>query len=438
MKEIRNKNSGIRTHITVLCMLVVFSLFNCKKDSKDNTNLLLAALALSGPNGTATFNLSSNNSLLNGRNIDSSQNLSLSNLPSQSVGFLTNLSGEDPANYGDGGADGFADKFLTPEAVGIEVCQIVAYKSAAKGGPARGSETLENSNFLVFTPAMAAGLFGFLIPTNAGPCSAFLPAGLTNKENVSSFGLSIKQIPENEKEDYDRIGIVARAFTYYFKAEDLPENAYRYVDLILNNAQIEGLTPPGEARGIYWGQADRGDVVTKVFTKECYSSYLNSASFIFHQLLSREERSSPRYGCAFMENFVDAGSGSFINGLGTNVHFTNPNDFLNPAANSGTLTTDKSKKLKFKLPAAVSSLEKRDPFILVVDLDTKKGVGGNLLFNVSVENTLFWDSTGADNVFSPQNDLADRPNATSGSDNLTNTTRRNLIFHLPTILSETK
>ncbi|EMM84081.1 hypothetical protein LEP1GSC037_2964 [Leptospira interrogans str. 2006001854] len=60
--------------------------------------------------------------------------------------------------------------------------------------------------------------------------------------------------------------------------------------------------------------------------------------------------------------------------------------------------------------------------------------GMNLSFDISVDKTLFWDSTAADNVFSPQLDAADRPNATSGEDNLTNTARRNLIFHLPTVL----
>lgn len=63
-----------------------------------------------------------------------------------------------------------------------------------------------------------------------------------------------------------------------------------------------------------------------------------------------------------------------------------------------------------------------------MDLDTNKGTQGNLLFNVSADRALFWDSTGADNVFSPQLDAADRPNATSGEDNLTNTARKNMSF----------
>ncbi|EMM73950.1 hypothetical protein LEP1GSC038_2260 [Leptospira weilii str. 2006001855] len=60
------------------------------------------------------------------------------------------------------------------------------------------------------------------------------------------------------------------------------------------------------------------------------------------------------------------------------------------------------------------------------------------MFNVSIDNALFWDSNAADNVFSPQLNVADRPNATSGEDNMVTSTRKNLIFHLPTILSEMK
>ncbi|EMO27083.1 hypothetical protein LEP1GSC170_3294 [Leptospira interrogans serovar Bataviae str. HAI135] len=45
-------------------------------------------------------------------------------------------------------------------------------------------------------------------------------------------------------------------------------------------------------------------------------------------------------------------------------------------------------------------------------------------FDISVDNVLFWDSNSTNNVFSPQLDAADRPNATSGSDNLTTTSRK--------------
>lgn len=46
--------------------------------------------------------------------------------------------------------------------------------------------------------------------------------------------LRINQIPQNEKNNYDRIGLVIRTFRYYFNPTDLFENVYCYVDLILN------------------------------------------------------------------------------------------------------------------------------------------------------------------------------------------------------------
>ncbi|EMJ87813.1 hypothetical protein AYB34_11760 [Leptospira sp. ZV016] len=143
-------------------------------------------------------------------------------------------------------------------------------------------------------------------------------------------------------------------------------------------------------------------------------------------------------GCNYLESFIDSNSGSFINGLGSKEHFKRPNDFLNPPDSAGIETSDKTKKLKFKLPTPANSLGKHDPYILVLDLDTNKETQGNLLFNVSADNTLFWDSNDGNNVFSPQLNAADRLNATSGEDNLTNTARKNMIFHLPTIISSLK
>nr|WP_246838650.1 hypothetical protein [Leptospira stimsonii] len=75
---------------------------------------------------------------------------------------------------------------------------------------------------------------------------------------------------------------------------------------------------------------------------------------------------------------------------------------------------------------------------MVLDFNTTTTGSGKFRFDVSVDTVLFWDSNSTNNRFSPQLDSADRPNATDGSDNLTNTSRRNLIFHLPTILGQTQ
>ncbi|EMN28602.1 hypothetical protein LEP1GSC083_2683 [Leptospira interrogans serovar Pyrogenes str. L0374] len=80
--------------------------------------------------------------------------------------------------------------------------------------------------------------------------------------------------------------------------------------------------------------------------------------------------------------------------------------------------------LTFQLPAIANRLAETDAYFLVVPFDSSKGAG-RMLFEVSIDNVLFWDAN-------------DRPNATSGDDNLTNSTRKNLIFHVPTIVGSLK
>ncbi|WP_078128108.1 sigma factor sigX-regulated lipoprotein SrpA [Leptospira alexanderi] len=420
MKQNKNQLQRGMLTITAFAIAALFLVTDCKKEKDDNKELLLMAALLSGPNGTAEFKFSNTTNLLVARTKDSSRFLTLPDAVGQSPAFLTDLAGDNPQNYGDG--DGFNDKFLTPQAAEIQVCQIVAYKSVAKGGPARGSETLQNANFVSFNKN---GPFG------SGVCTAFTGIPITELSGTMKTALPINQIPQNEKNDYDRIGLVIRAFRYYFNPTDLPENAYRYVDLILNKPTLPTL--PGMENTIF---AERGDVSPVIFNYQAPQSFMTSPSLIFPELRPQNEFGS----YTFFESFIDASSGSLLkmpDGTSTNVAFGF--NSLNPAENfSGVPYTNSSQKLKFKLPASTDSLKKDDPYILIVDLDNAKGEKGNLLFNVSLDRVLFWDSTAADNVFSPQLDAADRPNATNGEDNLATTARKNLIFHLPTILSETK
>ncbi|EMY14188.1 hypothetical protein LEP1GSC043_3992 [Leptospira weilii str. Ecochallenge] len=423
MKQNKNQLQRGTLAITALAIAALFLVTDCKKEKDDNKELLLMAALFSGPNGTASFNFSNTTSLLAARTKDSSRFLTLPEAVGQEgSAFLTDLAGDNPQNYGDGNGDGFNDKFLTPQAAEIQICQIVAYKSVEKGGPARGSETLQNANFVSFN---MTGPFG------SGVCTAFEGKSITGLNGTMKTTLPINQIPQNEKEDYDRIGLVIRAFRYYFNPTDLPENAYRYVDLILNKPTPP--TFPGMENAVF---AERGDVSPVIFDYQAPKSFMTSPSLIFPELRPQNEFGS----YSFFESFIDASSGSLLkmpDGTSTNAAFGF--NSLNPAENySGVPYTDSSQKLKFKLPTSAKSLKKDDPYILVVDLNNAKGEKGNLLFNVSLDKVLFWDSTSADSVFSPQLDAADRPNATSGEDNLTTTARKNLIFHLPTILSETK
>lgn len=150
MKQNKNQLQRGTLAITALAIAALFLVTDCKKEKDDNKELLLMAALFSGPNGTASFNFSNTTSLLAARTKDSSRFLTLPEAVGQGSAFLTDLAGDNPQNYGDGNGDGFNDKFLTPQAAEIQICQIVAYKSVEKGGPARGSETLQNANFVSF------------------------------------------------------------------------------------------------------------------------------------------------------------------------------------------------------------------------------------------------------------------------------------------------
>ncbi len=124
--------------------------------------------------------------------------------------------------------------------------------------------------------------------------------------------------------------------------------------------------------------------------------------------------------------------------------FTNSEHVLNHPPIPVVPLNSTAQKLKFKTPVSTKNLNENDPYILIVNLDSfvkDSSVISNVVlrkdfvFNVSIDNALFWDSNAADNKFSPQLNAADRPNATSGEDNLVTSARKNLIFHLPTILA---
>ncbi|EMN15799.1 hypothetical protein LEP1GSC056_3123 [Leptospira borgpetersenii str. Brem 328] len=136
---------------------------------------------------------------------------------------------------------------------------------------------------------------------------------------------------------------------------------------------------------------------------------------------------------------IDSSSGRILKAEVSDEYnpFTNPERTLNPPSVAATDYTSAVQKLKFKTPAIIDNLDKKDPYILVIDLDFSKK-NKSILFNVSRDKVFFWDSNATDNVFSLQLDTNDRPNATSGNDNLTTTSRRNMVFHLPTILSKLK
>ncbi|MDI7187887.1 hypothetical protein QMM42_17070 [Leptospira santarosai] len=400
MKQNKNKSRRGMLKIAVFAMTALFSIVSCKKDNNDDKNLLLA-LGLAALNEKAEFKLSNTNSLASARMGNSQTYRS-----HFSSGKLLDLAGNDPQNYGDGAADGFTDHFITPAAAGIEICQIVAYKSVAKGGPPVGSETFENANWYL---RFGGGEFG--------PCSSIWPVGL--KGETSGFVDLHRPIPNEIIKDFDRIGIVAYSFLYYLSPEQTPDSAYRYTALFLNNMVRDNIPVGG---------INRGDVGAKIFSNGCPTSYLSTHNYIYFK--PTDMISNPN--CRINEVVMDSS-----NGLSLRSDFMTTETYQNPPIPSGSeYSTDIT--LKYKLPTAAAGLGAKDPYVLVVPFDSSKAGGGKLLFEVSVDNVVFWDSNDGNNIFSPQSNAADRPNATSGADNLANTARKNMIFHLPTIVGSLK
>ncbi|WP_061249521.1 sigma factor sigX-regulated lipoprotein SrpA [Leptospira alstonii] len=410
----QNEKRIIRGSLSIATFFTLFLFFLMSCGSKDSnkdliTNLVIAQiLAGSGDpsQGKAEFRLSNTNALLSARSSNVQQFRTLS---ATSDGFLTDLSGDNPQNYGDGSGDGFTDHFITPIAAALDICQIVAYKSREKGGPEPGKETLENASLILYD---AAVIFQDVNEKERRLCDYADRLSLV-PEKQASPRVDIKSIPTDQRADYDRIGIIASSLTYAFSPNDVPEDAYRYMSLELNNSY-------------------RGDIITDIFYDGCPNSFLNSPGSYFNEGITNDWVEGNT--CTVRPGMIDSNSGIFL--LNSEEYFTSPNRYKNPPlANSGVADTE-SRRLKYKKPSSMDALRSSDPYIMVLNLG--EGDPSNLLLDVSIDNVLFWDSNAADNQFSPQLDAQDRPNATSGVDNLTNTSRKNMILHLPTILSSKK
>lgn len=143
---------------------------------------------------------------------------------------------------------------------------------------------------------------------------------------------------------------------------DVPENSYRYVDLVLNN-------PIGSFSSDL--SITRGDVSPKLFNKNCPSSFTNSSSFIHSDLLKSENVGND---CNMGQLAIDSSSGRILKAEVSDEYnpFTNPERTLNPPSVAATDYTSAVQKLKFKTPAIIDNLDKKDPYILVIDLDFSK------------------------------------------------------------------
>ncbi|EMJ48788.1 sigma factor sigX-regulated lipoprotein SrpA [Leptospira santarosai] len=425
----KNNRRGFPSILTGIA-LTSFLLANCSSKKKDNDmqNLLLLALGTASGSGNyqVKFRLSDRNTLLSNNLSQNSQSMRVGS----NAGFLEDAAGESFENYGDN--DGVNDHFATPSAVSIEVCYLLAYKSEKNGGPARGKETFKNASRVLHDPLKDLPPDEIKNTDQIGPCPIATPVPLkglnmtqTNQSYESIFDKTIN-IPEEERSQYDRIGIIARSFTYYFNPSDVPEDSYRYVSLMMNPL----FYPNGES--IY----KRGDVVASIFTNACPPEFLTSPAHLFVELSNALDYD--RMHCSRDDGWIDSNSGNFLKMTWNSVDFFASTDYTNHNRPINPLVNDPAgiKKLKFKSPQAMDLLASTEAYIIVTDFNHTSGRKENALrIDISVDNVLFWDSPDTNNVFSPQLDANDRPNALDGTDNLRNAARKNLIFRLPTILS---
>ncbi|MBM9579218.1 hypothetical protein JWG45_18905 [Leptospira sp. 201903070] len=230
------------------------------------------------------------------------------------------------------------------------------------------------------------------------------------------------EIPEEERTQYDRIGIIARSFGYYFDPQDVPENSYRYLNLIMNPAFDPNGLP------IY----QRGEVIAEIFTNACPAEFITSPGYYFSANYDYD-----RTQCFGDGVRIDSSSGNFLLTSTTVDFFTNAN-YANRNRPLNALVNDPmgTKILKFKTSPEIDNLATTDPYILVVDYKTSDSGQNVLQIDLALDKVLFWDSPDTNNTFSPQSDANDRPNATNGTDNLQNSARKNLVFRLPTIKSK--
>ncbi|MDI7225858.1 sigma factor sigX-regulated lipoprotein SrpA [Leptospira santarosai] len=434
--ETKKNHQGLLA-ILVGIALTSFLLTNCnaKQHNDDTQNLLLLALASKGTEtdqetdrAKVEFRLSDQNTLLSARS-QSSQTMRVGS----DAGFLVDPVGENPQNYGDGIGDGYNDHFATPSAVSIEVCFLLAYKSEKNGGPRKGTETFKNASKVLYDPEQYSTPDELANIDRTKPCPSAVRVALKglnmNQQTPyeSVFGKTI-DIPKEERPQYDRIGIIARSFSYYFHPNDVPEDSYRYVSLIMNPLDFGANS-----------LLKRGDVITSIFRNACPPEFLTSPAPFFIEL--DRTLNYDRRQCFGDFGWIDSASGNFLKTSNsvdffTNLNYTNRNRPINALVNDPAGTN----ALKFKSPSGMDSLATNDAYIIVTDFDSSfdRKKEKTLRIDIAVDNVLFWDSPDTNNVFSPQLDPNDRPNATNGTDNLRNTARKNLIFRLPTILSSFK
>lgn len=382
--------------LCVLPALLSFAGFaRCADGGKDNSGLALLALAALLDQTRLGVTLSSNDGLAS----FAAAPAFASDYSSQSAltAPTANIAGVNLNAYGDGAADGFTDRFITPSHAGLNVSGILAWKRVAGGaGVASGAETLGNSDLTI-------------LPVTHGHDAVEIALAQGVRTGVRVDPAVIAELSSG---DYDRIGIQISSVVYFLPPAQAPDAAYRYIEL----AKQAG----------YPNQFLDYSIHTRQFTSECPPEIVTTPTLDFYTRFPRGT------ACALYGGVIHAdGSGiGYVQNFGNDPGQTRPAMHNHPAVARNSVSPTIATRFKFSPTGAIP-----DFYIIPLQrLAANAGEAPQLTLRVSADHAIFWDSND-DDIFAPDSEGGDRPNANDGVDNESTPSRRNFMAYLPAIVA---
>ena len=286
------------------------------------------------------------------------------------------------SSRGDGISDNYEDVLLTPEMVKIGICDVVGFKPESEGGPGSGSEKFSNGISIAGGP-WASG----------NKCRSWEEVTIRENEsriipvNISGLGTT-----------YDRVGIVLKNISMFFSPNSISDPNRRYWNAYYSNM----------LGGDFW-TIERGDVKNTIFYDTCPDDVATNTK-------------ANLSGCKFSYTSIDVSTGKIQDYSETTPKF--------PVKHGGHVPGG-STSLKFKLPSDISRFAKEEAYVVVLPIKDDQVDASRLTIEILHQNVLFYDSTDGDKIYSPETSEGDRPNATDGDVNLTNSSFKNLLLFSP-------
>lgn len=364
---------------------------------------------------------------------------------SEQISFLhieSNIFGISFDQFGDKQPDAFRDNFITPQAVSLNVCAILLYKSKDQGGPGPGSESVFNFDKVIFSMVDLSSE-SEMIKNHVGLgsiCHQYKSIGTTIASDLNS---EIKADLKAIGSEHDRIGLVLRSVTYFFSPTDVPDPEYRYVDL------STGVTISRASDGPF-DTLERGIVSSLLFAGDCPAEWLETPGFLFtpsEKTLGGVGSSECRFRQSQIVSKVALRNGSVATGvntqtlnpgsylanqneaeLGTNIAWS-PHPFYYPLG-GGFLEDFEGQQ--FSGSRLNSQFESSGNLIRILPIQRNGSEPiSRLHIGLRIDRVLFWDSNG-DSVFAPRSDADDRSSFQLGVHPL-HSSLKNVTYSLPGI-----